>query len=197
MIGLGSFVLESVWPALALLVIVALFIGVRREAKSGWLLVRAAYVISKPAFYFSLIVCSVLGAGFLFIMPIRFVHQVADHAFLDSLRPDDVSAITVGNKTFTSQEEIAAIVGPLSRNQWFTSNHGGWSTEVHLAVRKRSGEERCFTAAFYPRDTGAVIRFLGPCHRGGVFTRGYAFSRKLPAALQQLGAGLPYSAGPR
>ena len=192
MIGAGSFVLESVWPALTLLVVIALIIGLSRGPGSGWLLVRAAYAISKPAFYFGLIVCGLLGSVFL-IMPLRFAHQVADHAFLDSLKPDEVSAITVGNKTFTTHEDIATIVGPLSHNQWFSSNHGGWSVEINLTVRKRSGEERCFTTAFYLRDTGAVLRFLGPCHHGGIFTRGYAFSRDLPAALLQVGAPLPYS----
>lgn len=193
MIGVGSFVLEVVWPALALLVIIAAVLGLSRGVQSVWLFARAAYAVSKPAFVFSVIVGGLVGSALLFIMPIRFVRQVADHAFLDHLQPDQISSITVGNKTFTSLRDITVIAAPLRSNQWFTSNHGGWSSQVHLAIRKRSGEERHFMVAFYSRDTGAVIQFLGPSETGGTFTRGYAFSRDLPAALVQVGAPLPYN----
>jgi hypothetical protein len=148
------------------------------------------YAQGRPIGFVSLVGVGLLTGVFLFIFPIRFIRQVWDHGFLTGLRAEDVKAITVGNRTFTSPREVDAIVQGLNRAEWFTSNHGGWASNVDLLILKRSGEEQYFQVALYLKEPGAVITFVRA--RGRItWQDGYAFSRNLPAVLQGLDAPLP------
>ncbi len=190
MIGTTAFVLELM-PLLVTAVFVfgiVEYLKARRKPPEPQ--AQNPYGQGKPMAFVSLLGVGLVAGVFLFIFPARFIHQAWDHGFLSRLKADDVKAITVGNRTFTSPQEIDAIVQGLNRTEWFTSDHGGWASNVDLLIVMRSGEERYFQVALYLRDPGAVITFVRPTGRM-TWQDGYAFSRDLPAALRQLGAPLP------
>ena len=171
MIGVSSFLLELAFPTF----LSVMFVLVLTEAvkKRDWRGGAGALIV--------LAVAALVGS--------RFYYQVQSRRVLQSLRAEDVRQVRVGKQRIRRPEEIARVVDSLNRIEWFSANHGGWGERQWLIVDLKSGERRSFIVAKYHREEGAVISFGRPAGGGG-FHDGYAFSRALPATLEEIGVPL-------
>lgn len=120
------------------------------------------------------------------MMGVRFAQQVKKHAILSGLATEQVSRIQIGKQAISDPDDLSPVISALKGNEWFSSNHGGWAEMVPLIITMKSGEEHRFQVAYYLREEGAVIKFYR-----GHWQDGFAFSRRLPAALKEIGLALP------
>ena len=139
MVGLSAILDQFLFVGIPLAVLVAVFVlVVRARSRGGRISVKAK-----------------LGVGVLLLLlavaSIRFLRQFREHSLLETLRAEDVTAIDVGDRSFTRQEEIQKIVQAFRQSQWFSSNHGGWAKEVPLTIHFRSNEDRHYRVALYLR----------------------------------------------
>ena len=124
----------------------------------------------------------------------RFVREALFHRDLSRLRVDALKSIEVGTRYIDEPEDISKVVRSLNDAQCFEVNHGGWSAEVPLVLRFRSGAQRTYHAAWYQWRQGAVVISMSNFDDRGKhvsWSNGYAFCPLLPAALAASGIDLP------
>ena len=171
MSGLSSMLLELAFPAFFAVMFAAMLVEAVRKRNGG--AAMGAVIL--------LAVGTLVGT--------RFYYQVQNRRTLQSLRMEDVRRVRVGKQRITDPGQIEAVVEALNRIEWFSANHGGWGERQWLVLDLKDGGQRAFIVANYQREEGAVIHFGRPA-RGGGFHDGYAFSRSLPAVLQEASAPL-------
>src|SRR5260370_21364987 len=115
-----------------------------------------------------------------------FVREALFHHDLSTLRVEDLKSIDAGIRSIDAAEDISRIVHSLNEAQWFEVNHGGWSAEVPLVLRFRSGTQRTYHVAWHERGQVAVVISQSNFdHTGGrsSWSNGYAFCPLLPRVL--------------
>ncbi len=179
MIGASALIDQLLLPGVPLLILAAALLLLRRSA------VRAVAIPLRAKLAIGVLLLVLLVAS------VRFLRQMKEHWSLEGLRVEEVSGIDVGDKSYTSREDLTRLVESLRESQWFSSSHGGWAKEVPLTIHLRSREERRYRVALYLKEKGAVIIFSSLRSNGSESRYGYAFSRSLPGILSAAGTPLP------
>jgi hypothetical protein len=168
MIGYSSFLIEIMGVVVpVVLLVLGLGLWILRREKFGPIFVAFAGLMAL-------------------MMGVRFAQQVKKHSILSGLAADQVSCVQIGKQTMSDPGDLSPIIAALNDNEWFSSNHGGWAEMVPLIITMKSSEEHHFQVAYYLKEEGAVIKFYR-----GHWQDGFAFSRKLPTALKEIGLALP------
>ncbi|PWU03187.1 MAG: hypothetical protein C5B53_00760 [Candidatus Melainabacteria bacterium] len=119
------------------------------------------------------------------VLPVYFVAKCYFHYVLRHLSPETVSEITIGDTVIT--KDIAPIITALNNSEWFVPNEqAGWSKLVReggvpIVIKEKDGQTYKFTAGYYFLGE-TLVKFP---------TGGYAMSRNLSKAMDDVGAPLP------
>jgi len=179
--------LSSIWPKLFFLLVFSGFLTAFIKTWSEVARKKAA-ATGKLLFFSAFF----LLWAFMFIQ--LFVREALFHHDLSGLRVDTLKSVEVGTRSINAPEDISKVVRSLNEAQWFEVNHGGWSAEVPLILRFRSGTQRTYHVAWYQWGQGAVVISKSNFDDTGKRTswsNGYAFCPLLPTVLAASGIELP------
>lgn len=178
MIGFWGFLEEFSFVFFPMLVLLAVIVAARRTSNGN------------RGFSAKGIVVLIVLIALPMVTGWKFVQEVRWHLFFSSLASEDVESFSVGGQLVTDPDKKSVLVQSLRKTEWFSPHHDGWAAPVDFRVRLKSGREKNIRIATYLREPGVALDFGTPKGRGGLHA-GYAFSKSLPAALSQMGIGLP------
>jgi hypothetical protein len=167
-----------VFPVFCLILLTFLFAGAVLPQGPQWSVRRRAAI----AF-----MCMVGGAYFSAVVAFHMI----DFWRVRNFRPENILEITVGDRVLTSDQNIASICSVLHETEWFEAQHGGWTQELVMTFKTRTGDEYRYRIGYYKVHPGAVI-----LHRIGG-ERSYllgtvGFNAQLPDVLSRWGISLPH-----
>lgn len=179
--------LSSIWSKLFFLLVFSVFL-------TAFIKSWSEVARKKTAATGKLLFLSAFFLLWAFMLIQLFVREALFHHDLSGLRVDTLNSIEVGTRSINAPEDISKVVRSLNEAQWFEVNHGGWSAEVPLVLRFRSGTQRTYHVAWFQWGQGAVVISKSNFDNTGRHTswsNGYAFCPLLPAVLAASGIELP------